>query len=96
MLCLANSLVHIQQENTLRDFLHCFEIQYSLLSSYFIKNCLCNFASQVLPGGWCLENIAKLLKLCGDAICWEFLGSKAINGRTQELAFIAYYIVQVG
>lgn len=48
----------------------------------------------ILPGGWCLENIAKLLKLCGDAICCEFLGSKAINGRTQELAFIAYYIVQ--
>lgn len=49
----------------------------------------------VLPAGWCLENIAKLLKLCGDAVCCEFLGSKAINGRTQELAFLIYYTLQV-
>jgi hypothetical protein len=66
---------------------------FSLVVSTFLI--VFNFILQVLPGGWCLENIAKLLKLCGDAICCEFLGSKAINGRTQELAFIAYYIFQV-
>jgi hypothetical protein len=49
----------------------------------------------VLPGGWCRENIAKLLKLCGGAICLEFFGSKAINGRTQELAFLVFYTFQV-
>lgn len=47
------------------------------------------------PNDWCLENVAKLLKLSGHSIAVEILGSKAVNGRIHELAYIGYYLVQV-
>lgn len=49
-----------------------------------------------LPSDWDMENIASFLKVCGDSLCREVLGNKAINGRVPELACILYYLWQVG
>lgn len=48
-----------------------------------------------IPTDWCLENVAKLLKLCGESVCFEVLGNKAVNGRVHELSYLVYYLGQV-
>ena len=48
-----------------------------------------------IPTDWCLENVAKLLKLCGESVCFEVLGNKAVNGRVHELSYLGYYLGQV-
>ena len=45
---------------------------------------------------WDIENIAIFMKECGDTMCCEVLGNKAINGRVPELSYILYYLWQVG
>ena len=50
---------------------------------------------QGTPTDWCMENVAKLLKLCGETVCLEVLGNKAINGRVHELSYLGYYLGQV-
>ena len=48
-----------------------------------------------IPTDWCLENVAKLLKLCGESVCFEVIGNKAVNGRVHELSYLVYYLGQV-
>lgn len=48
-----------------------------------------------IPTDWCLENVAKLLKLCGESVCFDVLGNKAMNGRVHELSYLGYYLGQV-
>ncbi|XP_074637810.1 F-box only protein 47-like [Acropora palmata] len=48
-----------------------------------------------IPTDWCMENVAKLLKLCGESVCHEVLGNKAINGRIHEISYLGYYLGQV-
>lgn len=43
---------------------------------------------------WDIENIAVFMKECGDTMCCEVLGNKAINGRVSELSYILYYLWQ--
>ncbi|XP_057290171.1 F-box only protein 47-like [Hydractinia symbiolongicarpus] len=43
---------------------------------------------------WDIENVAILLKFCGDSMCCEVLGNKAVNGRMTELAYLLYYTWQ--
>ena len=42
-----------------------------------------------------MENVAKLLKLCGESVCYEVLGNKAMNGRIHEISYLGYYLGQV-
>ncbi|XP_012559645.1 F-box only protein 47 isoform X1 [Hydra vulgaris] len=48
----------------------------------------------VISTEWDIENVAIFLKLCGDSMCCEVLGNKAINGRLSELSYIMYYMWQ--
>ena len=47
------------------------------------------------PTEWCMENVAKLLKLCGESVSFEVLGNKAMNGRVHEISYLSYYLGQV-
>ncbi|XP_031572953.1 F-box only protein 47-like [Actinia tenebrosa] len=49
----------------------------------------------VITNDWCLENTAKLLVMCGEEITYAVLGSKAVNGRVHELAYLGYYVTQL-
>lgn len=42
-----------------------------------------------------MENVAKLLKLCGESVSFEVLGNKAMNGRVHEISYLGYYLGQV-
>eukprot|EP00058_Branchiostoma_floridae_P005551 XP_002591039.1 hypothetical protein BRAFLDRAFT_69408 [Branchiostoma floridae] len=48
-----------------------------------------------LPETWTPENVARLLTLCGENICVKLLGSKAINGRLEELAEVIVHLAKV-
>ncbi|XP_072300055.1 F-box only protein 47-like [Eucyclogobius newberryi] len=48
-----------------------------------------------IPGPWHLENVARLLVLCGSELCYTFLASKALNGRLQEISRLIVYIILV-
>ncbi|KFO34904.1 F-box only protein 47 [Fukomys damarensis] len=49
----------------------------------------------VVPREWLLENNAHLLILSGNNICFTFMASKAVNGRTLELARLVVFLALV-
>ncbi|KAG5283322.1 hypothetical protein AALO_G00040810 [Alosa alosa] len=49
----------------------------------------------VLPQPWYLENMARLLILCGNNICYTVLASKAINGRLFDISQLLVFIILV-
>ncbi|KAM3608180.1 uncharacterized protein V6R79_020531 [Siganus canaliculatus] len=49
----------------------------------------------VIPQPWHVENVARLLVLCGNSVCYMFLASKAVNGRLHELSRLLVYIILV-
>ncbi|XP_063815775.1 F-box only protein 47 isoform X2 [Pseudophryne corroboree] len=46
----------------------------------------------VLPHEWLLENNVRLLILSGNSICFTFMASKAVNGRTVDLARMVAFL----
>ncbi|KAJ1071439.1 hypothetical protein K5549_001731 [Capra hircus] len=50
---------------------------------------------KVVPREWLLENNARLLILSGNNICFTFMASKAVNGRTIELARLIVFLALV-
>ncbi|XP_022068787.2 F-box only protein 47 [Acanthochromis polyacanthus] len=49
----------------------------------------------VIPQPWHVENVARLLVLCGSNLCYTFLASKALSGRLTEISRLIVYIVLV-
>uniref|UniRef100_A0A3B4GEU6 F-box protein 47 n=1 Tax=Pundamilia nyererei TaxID=303518 RepID=A0A3B4GEU6_9CICH len=49
----------------------------------------------VIPHPWHVENVARLLVLCGSNLCYTVLASKALNGRLLEISRIIVYIILV-
>uniref|UniRef100_M3ZMM3 F-box protein 47 n=1 Tax=Xiphophorus maculatus TaxID=8083 RepID=M3ZMM3_XIPMA len=49
----------------------------------------------VIPQPWYLENVARLLVLCGSSLCYTFLASKALNGRLDEISRVIIHIILV-
>uniref|UniRef100_A0A3Q1GLJ3 F-box protein 47 n=1 Tax=Acanthochromis polyacanthus TaxID=80966 RepID=A0A3Q1GLJ3_9TELE len=50
---------------------------------------------EVIPQPWHVENVARLLVLCGSNLCYTFLASKALSGRLTEISRLIVYIVLV-
>ncbi|NXI01365.1 FBX47 protein, partial [Pachycephala philippinensis] len=49
----------------------------------------------VVPQEWLMENNVRLLLLSGNSICFTFLASKAVSGRTVELARLMVFMALV-
>ncbi|XP_072253808.1 F-box only protein 47-like [Leuresthes tenuis] len=49
----------------------------------------------VIPQPWHVENVARLLVLCGSRLCYTVLASKAISGRLIEVSRLIIYIILV-
>ncbi|NXY56962.1 FBX47 protein, partial [Callaeas wilsoni] len=49
----------------------------------------------VVPQKWLMENNARLLLLSGNSICFNFMASKAVNGRVVELARLMVFMALV-
>ncbi|XP_053536810.1 F-box only protein 47 [Ictalurus punctatus] len=49
----------------------------------------------VMPQPWHMENVAHLLILCGNNICYSVLASKAINGRLFEISRLLIFLILV-
>lgn len=65
--------------------MHVSDCSMHVLSSY----------SSVIPQQWHVENMARLLVLCGSSLCYNMLASKAINGRLPEISKVIVYIILV-
>uniref|UniRef100_A0A3B4YRI5 F-box protein 47 n=1 Tax=Seriola lalandi dorsalis TaxID=1841481 RepID=A0A3B4YRI5_SERLL len=49
----------------------------------------------VIPQPWHVENVARLLVLCGSSLCYTVLVSKALKGRLLEISRLIVYIILV-
>ncbi|XP_032386201.1 F-box only protein 47 isoform X2 [Etheostoma spectabile] len=49
----------------------------------------------VIPQPWHVENVARLLVLCGSSLCYNVLVSKAVNRRLLETSRLIVYIILV-
>ncbi|KAM6955166.1 F-box only protein 47-like [Lycodopsis pacificus] len=49
----------------------------------------------VIPQRWHMENVARLLVLCGRSLCYTVLASKAVNGQILEVSRLIVYIILV-
>ncbi|GLD59044.1 F-box only protein 47 [Lates japonicus] len=49
----------------------------------------------VIPHPWHVENVARLLVLCGRSLCFTVLANKALNGRRLEISRLIVYIILV-
>ncbi|XP_034742122.1 F-box only protein 47-like [Etheostoma cragini] len=49
----------------------------------------------VIPQPWHVENVARLLVLCGSSLCYTVLVSKAVNRRLLETSRLIVYIILV-
>ncbi|KAM4609414.1 F-box only protein 47-like [Polymixia lowei] len=49
----------------------------------------------VLPQAWHVENLARLLVLCGNSLCYTVLANKAVNGRLLEISRLIVYLILV-
>uniref|UniRef100_A0A3Q2ZEP7 F-box protein 47 n=1 Tax=Kryptolebias marmoratus TaxID=37003 RepID=A0A3Q2ZEP7_KRYMA len=52
-------------------------------------------SSPVIPQPWHVENVARLLVLCGSSLCYTILANKAVNGRLTEVSRLIIYIILV-
>ncbi|XP_056435873.1 F-box only protein 47-like isoform X2 [Gadus chalcogrammus] len=50
---------------------------------------------RVLPQVWRVENVARLLVLCGTTLCYSVLANKAHNGRLFEISKLLVYLILV-
>ncbi|KAM3850069.1 F-box only protein 47-like, partial [Diretmus argenteus] len=49
----------------------------------------------VFPEVWHMENVARLLMLCGNPVCYSFLANKAHNGQLLEVSRLIVHIILV-
>uniref|UniRef100_A0A3Q0QUP2 F-box domain-containing protein n=1 Tax=Amphilophus citrinellus TaxID=61819 RepID=A0A3Q0QUP2_AMPCI len=75
------------------------KLEYNAFKQKDRNDCNCwlfvSFLSPVIPQPWHMENVARLLVLCGSSLCYSVLASKALNGRLLELSRLIVYIVLV-
>ncbi|XP_040913490.1 F-box only protein 47-like [Toxotes jaculatrix] len=48
-----------------------------------------------IPQPWHMENVARLLVLCGSSLCYTVLARKALNGQLLEISRLIVYILLV-
>ncbi|KAM3860433.1 F-box only protein 47-like [Diretmus argenteus] len=49
----------------------------------------------VLPEVWHMENVARLLVLCGNTVCYSILANKAHNGQLRQVSRLIVHIILV-
>ncbi|XP_035250576.1 F-box only protein 47-like [Anguilla anguilla] len=49
----------------------------------------------VVPEAWHMENMARLLVLCGNSICYSVLASRAVNRRFLEISRLIVFLILV-
>ena len=57
--------------------------------------CVSVHIALVLPQVWRVENVARLLVLCGTTLCYSVLANKAHNGRLFEISKLLVYLILV-
>ena len=66
-------------------------VKHNMLKSV----CVSVHIALVLPQVWRVENVARLLVLCGTTLCYSVLANKAHNGRLFEISKLLVYLILV-
>ncbi|XP_006889535.1 PREDICTED: F-box only protein 47 [Elephantulus edwardii] len=84
-------------ESSLKGLAEAFKLLYETGSSEWSADDIISLVDElsVVPREWLLENNARLLILSGNNICFTFMASKAVNGRTVELARLIVFLALV-
>ncbi|XP_073537217.1 F-box only protein 47 [Phyllobates terribilis] len=87
----------LADENSLKGLADAIKLLYDTESKEWTADDVISLVDElsVVPHEWLLENNARLLILSGNSICFTFMASKAINGRTADLARIVVFLALV-
>ncbi|XP_056405116.1 F-box only protein 47 isoform X2 [Hyla sarda] len=84
-------------ENALKGLADTLKLLYATVSKEWTDDDVISLVDElsVVPHDWLIENSARLLILCGSNICFSYMASKAVNGRTADLARMVVYLALV-
>ncbi|KAM4033445.1 F-box only protein 47 isoform 2-T3 [Anomaloglossus baeobatrachus] len=87
----------LADENSLKGLADAIKLLYDAESKEWTADDVISLVDElsVVPHDWLLENNARLLILSGNSICFTFMASKAVNGRTADLARIVVFLALV-
>ncbi|KAM4033446.1 F-box only protein 47 isoform 3-T4 [Anomaloglossus baeobatrachus] len=88
----------LADENSLKGLADAIKLLYDAESKEWTADDVISLVDElsVVPHDWLLENNARLLILSGNSICFTFMASKAVNGRTADLARIVVFLALSG
>ncbi|XP_075702603.1 F-box only protein 47 isoform X2 [Rhinoderma darwinii] len=87
----------LADENSLKGIANAIKLLYDTDSKEWTADDVISLVDElsVVPHEWLLENNARLLILSGNSICFTFMASKAVNGRTADLARMMVFLALV-
>ncbi|XP_071967640.1 F-box only protein 47 isoform X3 [Engystomops pustulosus] len=87
----------LADENSLRGLADAVKLLYDTEAKEWTADDVISLVDElsVVPQEWLLENNARLLILSGNSICFTFMASKAVNGRTADLATLVVFLALV-
>ncbi|XP_071967641.1 F-box only protein 47 isoform X4 [Engystomops pustulosus] len=88
----------LADENSLRGLADAVKLLYDTEAKEWTADDVISLVDElsVVPQEWLLENNARLLILSGNSICFTFMASKAVNGRTADLATLVVFLALSG
>ncbi|XP_040292562.1 F-box only protein 47 [Bufo bufo] len=87
----------LADENSLKGLADAIKLLYDTESKEWTADDVISLVDElsVVPHEWLLENNARLLILSGNSICFTFMASKAVNGRTADLGRMVVFLALV-
>lgn len=84
-------------ENSLKRLADAIKLLYDAHAKEWTADNVISLVDELsaVPHEWLMENNARLLILSGNSICFTFMASKAVNGRTADLARMVVYLALV-
>lgn len=84
-------------ENSLKGLADAIKLLYDTQAKEWTADDVISLVDElsVVPHEWLIENNARLLILSGNSICFTFMASKAVNGRTADLARMVVFLALV-
>ncbi|XP_069808467.1 F-box only protein 47 isoform X2 [Dendropsophus ebraccatus] len=77
----------IADENNLKELADAIKLLYATSKEWTVDSVI-SLVDELteVPSDWLMENNARLLILCGNTICFTYMASRAVNGRTADVA----------
>ncbi|KAM4691902.1 F-box only protein 47 [Rhinophrynus dorsalis] len=92
-----NMTERMADESSLKGLVDAIKLLYSTDAKAWSTDDVISLLDElsVIPREWRLENTARFLILSGSSICFSFMASKAVNGRSMDIARIVVFLAFV-